>query len=258
MAFSQGTDDYLDDDLAEKGLQSDHTVAVDGEAYTSLEHSWDEAFGYFGAAASYPDWTDDQIADTPGRDVNGDGAVDLLTEMNWGHSVNAAKRDRGAVVVADFTAQAWRGFFDGRQLLAETAGAGLTAEQQELLASHRDTAVDAWEAAIAATVVHYINDTLRHMGTFGSDAYHFGDHAKHWSELKGFALSFQFNPRSPMSATDFAALHGWIGQAPVLETAPPAEQEAYAEALLEARALIGSTYGFDASNLGDENGENGW
>ena len=61
-----------------------------------------------------------------------------------------------------------------------------------------------------------------------------------------------------MSAADFATLHGYLGDAPV---SPDAEEPAiadYRQALLDARALLGTAYGFDAANLGDENGENGW
>ena len=68
-------------------------------------------------------------------------------------------------------------------------------------------------------MVHYINDTLQDMADFDTADYSFSSHAKHWSELKGFALGFQFNPRSPMSAEDFDVLHALIGMSPVLEDA---------------------------------------
>jgi hypothetical protein len=259
ITLSQGADDYLDDDIDGKGLLSDHTVAVDGKPYTALEHAWDEGFGYFGASRSYPEWTDAEIAESPGRDVDDDGVVDLLREMNWGHSVNAAKRDAGAVAATDFTADAWDAFYAGRVLLEETAGQGLSAEQLETLRGHRDAAVLAWEQAIAATVVHYINDVLQDMVALeADDGYDFGDHAKHWSELKGFALGFQFNPRSPLSEAEFQALHDLIGMAPVLGDADAAERADYADDLVAARALIADAYGFDAANLGDQDGENGW
>ena len=264
VAFSQGADDYLDDDTDGKGLLSDHTGPDDGDPYTALEHQWDEGFGYFGAARTYADWSDADIADAPGRDVDGDGSVDLTREMNWGHSVNAAKRDLGAVAATDFTAEAWQGFYAGRQLLSDTAGTALSAEQFAELQGHRDVALEAWEKAIAASVVHYINDTLRDMKAFDSDDYDFYDHAKHWSEMKGFALSLQFNRRSPLMDADnandttFARVMDRMGTAPVLPSASQADREAYMAALIEARTLIGDAYGFDAANLGDADGENGW
>ena len=260
IAFSQGADDYLDDDEPGKGLLSDHTAAEDGAPYTALEHAWDEGFGYFGAAKTYPQWSDQEISDTPTADRDGDGRVDLLTEVCWGHSTNAAKRDLGSASGAptDYTAAAWEGFARGRQLLAETAGTSLTSAQSAELAGYRDQAVQAWEQAIAATAVHYINDVLKDMGKADTDAYSFADHAKHWSELKGFALSLQFSPASPLSDEDFAALQGHLGTAPVLPTAGPAALDDYAADLRAARVLLADAYGFDASNLGDDNGEGGW
>ena len=119
-------------------------------------------------------------------------------------------------------------------------------------------AVGAWEKAISATCIHYINDVLQDMATFGSSGYSFSSHAKHWGELKGFALGLQFNPISPLSDADFEAVHTLLGDAPVLPTDSVEQIEEYETALKEARALLGAAYGFDAANLGDSGGEGGW
>ncbi len=255
IAFSQGADDYMDDDLASKGLLSQNSVPdQDGKPYTTLEHAWDEGFGYFGASRTYIDWTDDEVADLGHLDADGDAAIDLLSEVCWGASVNAAKRDRGGVVASSFRQDAWEGFLAGRHLIA--GADDLDADQLAELQGHRDQAIGAWEAAIAATVVHYINDVLGDMGAFDTADYSFEDHAKHWSEMKGFALGLQFNPRSPLSDAQFAELHSYLGTAPAL----PGDADAadYAQGLLDARALLGSAYGFDAANLGDDGGAGGW
>ncbi|NCG20738.1 MAG: DUF4856 domain-containing protein [Rhodobacterales bacterium] len=259
VAFSQGADDYLDNDEPGKGLLADHSVAEEGKNYTALEHGWDEGFGYFGAARDYPAWTDDDIADLGYRDVNQDGAIDLSSEMNWGHSVNAAKRDRGSAQSApnDFTAQAWEGFVNGRALLANTSGP-LTDDEMAELVVHRDQARLAWENAIAATLVHYINDVLQDMEAMDTDEYSFADHSKHWSELKGFALVPQFNPASPLNDADFATLHDLLDTQPVLEAGTESERAEYMDDLLQARALIGGAYSFHSDNLGDDRGLNGW
>jgi hypothetical protein len=260
VSFSQGTDDYLDDDLEGKGLNSDHTAAEEGKPYTALEHQWDEGFGYFGASRSYDTWTDDEIADLGAMDDDGSGAIDLTREVAFGHSLNAAKRDLGSSAEAptDMTAVAFESFLAGRQLLSETAGTELTEEQRGQLYDHRDAAVRAWEESIASTVVHYINDTLGDMSAMGGDSYDFATHAKHWSEMKGFALSLQFNPRSPLSDGDFIRLHELLGDAPVLADAGDDALAAGAGELREARGLIAAAYGFDASNLGDDDGNGGW
>jgi hypothetical protein len=258
IAYSQAADDYLDDDTEGKGLLQAHDTLEEGKSYTALEHAWDEGFGYFGAARDYPLWSDDELADTPYADSNSDGQIDLLTEYSWGYSINAAKRDAGARAVTDFTSQAWSGFRDGRALLAATAGAGLTDSQFVELQSHRDQALEAWELALSATIVHYINDTLQDLQAISSDDFVFADYAKHWSELKGFALSLQFNRFSPLSQTEFAELHQALGTQPVSPVASESTREEYANGLRAARATLGAVYGFDAANLGGDHGEDGW
>lgn len=258
VAFSQGADDYLDDDLPGSGLLADHSAAEEGEPYTALEHAWDEAFGYFGASRRYGLLSDEVIADPTWEDAPpADGAIDRRTEVVYGHAQNAAKRDLGAVAATDFTAEAWAGFLDGRHLLASTDGP-LADDELDALRAHRDRAVGAWEAAIAASAVHYLNEVLAATATFDDPSYDFAAHAKAWSEMKGFALSLQFNPRSPLSDADFAAVHAAMGTAPVLPGASPAAVEAHRDALRTARSLLGDAYGFDRSNLGDDDGYGGW
>ena len=257
IAFSQGTDDYLDDDTDGKGLKADNVEIEAGKNYTALAHGWDEAFGYYGAARNNGDFSDVEIADNPAHDSDGDGSIDLLTEYNWGHSLNSAKRDKGAAAAAatDFSAGAFEAFIAGRHLIATTEGA-LSDEQASDLAVHRDAAIANWESAIAATVAHYINEVLGDMTTFGTSDYSFDSHSKHWSEMKGFALSFQFNPRSPLSNEQFTELHSLLGQSPSLP-GDDADLD-YPANLRAARALIGNAYDFDDANLGDDDGAGGW
>ena len=256
--FSQGTDDYLDDDVEDKGLRAANVLDEEG-AYTTLEHHWDEGYGYWGAARDYGDYTDQEIAGAGGRpeyengyhDSNGDGAIDLTSEYNFGASVNAAKRDRGSAenVRTDFTAEADRAWRSGRALIAAAHDAGEDVDVAALN-EQRDIVVAIWEKAIAATAVHYINEVLVDMDAIGTVEYSFADHAKHWSELKGFALSFQFNPRSPMSDSAFEAMHAAIGDAPVgASPTDPTDNTAYRAQLAEARTLIGEAYEFDEANL---------
>ena len=126
------------------------------------------------------------------------------------------------------------------------------------LVEHRDLAIGAWEKAIAATVIHYINDMIADITAYGSDVmtgtvgtdeatYSFKDYAKHWGEAKGFGLWFQFNPHSPMTDDQFAALHGALGlNAPGYVPGSGGDYMAYIAAITEARDLIGTVYGFDA------------
>jgi hypothetical protein len=250
VTFSQGADDYLDQGRGKSNAQ------IEGKCYSDLMHAWDEGYGYFGGSRYYASQTDAENKEG-WKDQDADGKIDLTTEYNYGHSVNAAKRDLGTTDTTDFTADAFNALHAGRALI-NGAGETLTADEATLLETHADTAISAWEKAIASTVVHYIKNVLEDMGKFGTADYSHATHAKHWSELKGFAMSFQFNGASPMlgmnslsTATHFDDLHMLIGQAPVLPSADTEVINAYIVSLNDARALIETAYGFAAANIAD-------
>lgn len=247
IGFQQGADDYLDDDTDGKGLLANHQAAEDGKAYTALEHAWDEGFGYWGASRTMPQHTDEDLTSRVGWDVDGDGVVDLTREVNWGHVLDAAHRDQGSAAVLDLTNEAWQGFAEGRQLLASTAGNALSESQLQTLQEHRDVALLAWERTIAATVISSINETIAQTQALGTAEHDFSTHARSWSLMKGHALGLQFNPHSPLSDTDCAELHSLFGMAPIFAEDAGA---AHVKALLEARALLVSVYGFGDSDVG--------
>ncbi|EDY86950.1 conserved hypothetical protein, partial [gamma proteobacterium HTCC5015] len=261
VAFSQAADDYLDDDTEGKGLLAENTRDEDSP-YTSLEHQFDEGFGYFGAARDYNDYTDEEIAGKGGRpsyasgyhDSNDDGMIDLLSEFNFGNSTNAGKRDLGSTTGTDYSKGAFDAFLAGRAIISNAEGE-LSDSELDALREQRDLILDNWEKAIAATVVQYINDTLGDMDKFGTADYSYADHTKHWGELKGFALGLQFNPHSALSDADFNSFHAKVGTRPVLPsdaagTATPAGDIAdYRTALEEARDILQAAYDFAADDV---------
>ncbi len=259
IGYSQAADDYMDDDVEGKGLLSENAVPQDGRPYTTLERAWDEAFGYLGASRFYGDRSAEELATGP-RYVDSDmsGGIDLQSEYSFGVSVNAAERDQGATAPTDFMGTVWTAFVTGRAIIAQGP---IDEERLNALRVQRDAAMGAWEAVIAATAVHYINVVLQIMEDFDTPAYdhaRFLAHAEAWSALKGFALRFQFSPRSTLSSADFAMLHTLIADAPVLPAAGSTDADAYRTALRDARALLGTAYGFEPANLGDDVGAGGW
>ena len=147
-----------------------------------------------------------------------------------------------------FSDDLYRSFYDGRALLASATGP-LDPGQEQTLRDLRDDALFTWEAVIAASIIHYINEVITDQEAMGTSDYVFEDHAKHWSEMKGFALAFQFNRRSAINPAQFALLHANMGQAPVLEPAGTAALDAYRDALLDARAVLQTAYGFDSQDV---------
>ncbi|WP_027329452.1 DUF4856 domain-containing protein [Marinimicrobium agarilyticum] len=262
VAFSQGTNDYL---------QADFAAMLEREgdnAYTEGEHNWDEAFGYFGAARDYGDYTLDEIRNVGYMDSNNDDAIDIRSEFNFGNSTNCAKRDAGTADNSnptDYTTDVFQAFLTGRAILREAAEAGeLTEARQAELDEQIEVAALTWEQCVAATVVHYINDTVADLeavedGKF-QDLAHFKDLAKHWSEMKGFALNLQFSPVSPFRAdadslADLKEILAAMGDAPVLADGTQAGVDfeggvdQYVADLLAARALMQDAYGFDTENV---------
>jgi hypothetical protein len=258
VAYSQGTDDYLDNANEDKGLNTANTQ--DGSsAYSSLEHQFDEGFGYFGPSREYLAYSDNELSGSAGEedradwnnnhDTDGDGALDLLSEVNFGNSVNAAKRDRGTVgntAPTDFTTDIMEALIEGRKIINDNAGVELTTDQFAALLEQRDIVVDAWERSIASTVIHYINETHADLDNLGTDDFNFEDAAKHFSELKGFALGLQFNPFSSITTAQFEEIHTLIGNSPVLDSTAVA---AYQANLLTARGIIADALSFDAENV---------
>ncbi|WP_181902272.1 cadherin repeat domain-containing protein [Thalassotalea euphylliae] len=256
--FSQGTDDYLDEGI---GQDRDNTEARSAGATDSLlEHGYDEGFGYFGAARDYIEYSDDEIAKKGGRDdyqgkhdTDENGTIDLRSEYNFSASVNAAKRDRGSVdnsMPTDFTKDAMEAFIAAREIMRTNTT--ISDEQQTMIETYRDQAVMAWEKAIAATVVHYINDVTDDLEKSGTADYNSADVAKHFSEMKGFAIGLQFNKRSPLTAAQFAEIHNYMGIKPVLLPTGSADMtavNAYIADLDKARAIFQAAYEFDAENV---------
>ena len=225
----------MDDDIEGKGLLASN-IPVEGKTYSALGHAWDEGFGYFGAAKDYNAYTDLELKNGDKIDSNGDGLHDPKSEGNRGDSVNAGKRDYKSKDLAptDYTQQAWDGFIQGRALINSRLGTELSADELNQLRDYRDAAIDAWERAIAASVVFYLNDCLKDINMFNGDI---GPYAKHWSELKGFALGLQSNPAAQISEADFVAFHDLIGIAPVLPN--DAGINAYKADLISARNIFG-------------------
>ncbi len=246
VSFSQATDDYLSVSRGdEKGIKADNTEpAKAGVTYTAREHHWDEAFGYFGAARDYLTYTDEQTKSSLSIDTDNNGSIALLSEKNFGISVNAAKRDAGSTTGLDISTTLMTSFIKGRHLIAEKPEGYENAVEALATIIRID-----WEKIMAATVIHYINDTTSEMDEFGTVDYLFKDHAKFWSEMKGFALGLQFSPEKILSDEQFIQLHNLFGDAPVLGSAGADALASYKKSLLEARALLQVAYGFDGTDV---------
>ena len=226
-------------------LERDNSEARDGtDPYTAMEHAWDEAFGYFGAARDYARYTDDQLAgsvDDFTFDSNGDGSIDFKSEYNFGLSRNAAKRDKGGSGV-DLTQEIFNAFLAGRTAITNQ---GSVAE----ISGHRQAASEGMEKVIAATVVHYINDTLSDMSKLGTADENRANLNKHWAEMKGYTVALQYNPFRLISDGQLAELHGIMGEAPLYNGPGSSGYKTQVANYERAKVVLQSAYGFSSDNM---------
>ena len=225
-------------------LERDNSEGKDGKPYTAMEHAWDEAFGYFGAARDYSRYTDDQLAgkvDDFTFDSNSDGSIDFKSEYNFGLSRNAGKRDKGGSGV-DFTQEIFSAFLAGRTAITNQ---GSVAE----ITAYRQTAANGMEKVIAATVVHYINDTLSDMSELGTANENIANLNKHWAEMKGYTVALQYNPFRLITDGQLAELHGIMGKAPTYNEPGSNTYNTQVNNYKRAKDIMQAAYGFSNANM---------
>lgn len=240
VSYYQGTGVYL------QGILDQNNNDEDGSGgYTAMEHHWDEAFGYFGAARDYPSFTDVQLAgstDDYVNDANSDGKIDFSSEYNFAFARNAGKRDNGAST--DFTKTAFEAFVKGR---AYIAGKGAQSEVVE----QRKIAAETWEKVIGATIIHYINEVVADMDklTEASSPEEQPDMNKHWAEMRGYAMALYYNPFRKISDQDMGIFQGYLGFAPVYDSNLETTHSEYRSKLGLARTILQNAYGFSGADV---------
>ncbi|MBL41382.1 MAG: DUF4856 domain-containing protein [Rhodospirillaceae bacterium] len=196
--YNQAVDGYLD----EKLTKPNDKPYKKGAYYTGKEHVWDEAFGYWGAAAHTLTLSPKEQYEVAKKknlkaaDYNKDGVVDLRNEMTFAHAYYAASFDKGGKT--NYSKTIMQAFIDGRKLIESANGAKFSDSQNAKLKSYVDIITSNWEKVIAESVFKYAGSVYLDMaklekaiknGSSTDKAY--SAYLKHWGELKGFALSLQ-------------------------------------------------------------------
>jgi len=122
--YYQGTSVYLGDER----MNVDNEVVEPGKG-TTMEHHWDEAFGYFGVPADFPGNTDGVI-------FWGDYCNDRNSDLETNEIMDAFLTGRAAISANDLDTR------------------------NEQITKIRDT----WELVSVATAIHYLNGGLEHAG----------------------------------------------------------------------------------------------
>ena len=221
--YSQAVDNYLDEKMGADNKPNNKPYKK-GAHYTGKEHSWDEAFGYFGAPAHAMALNAKQAygiakrKDIKVADANGDGVVDLKTEMTFAHAYYAADSDKAGTKYMHTIVDA---FIKGRQLIRDANGAALTDQQRAQLMSYVKVIKTNWEKVIAEAAFKYAGSCYKDLEKLrtivesnGNASKAFTAYGKHWGELKGFLMALETSGRSLGEAG--VRMNRLVGYGPVL------------------------------------------
>ncbi len=221
--YSQAVDNYLDEKMGADNKPNNKPYKK-GAHYTGKEHSWDEAFGYFGAPAHAMALSAKEAygiakkKDIKVADANGDGVVDLYTEMTYAHAYYAADSDKTGTKYMHTIVGA---FIKGRQLISDANGAALTDQQRAQLMGYVKTIKTNWAQVIAEAAFKYAGscykdlEKLRTIVESNGDASKaFAAYGKHWGELKGFLMALETSGRDLGEAG--VRMNRLVGYGPVL------------------------------------------
>lgn len=224
--YNQAVDNYLDEKL-EADNKPNGKAYKEGRHYTGKEHVWDEGFGYFGVPAhamSLDAKTAYAIAKGKANafkaaDANSDSVVDLATEMTYAHGYYAANADKGGK--SNYLHTITEAFIDGRQLIADAKGENLTDAQRDQLKAYAQVIKTNWEKVIAEAAYKYAGSVYKDALALDAAVHNNEDpaklyrkYAKHWGELKGFAMSLQTGGKDLGALA--VKLNRLIGYSPVL------------------------------------------
>ena len=220
--YNQAVDNYLDEKM-EADTKPNNKPYKDGACYTGKEHSWDEAFGYWGAAAhslllsAEQNYNVAKKKDLVSADHNGDGVVDLKSEYVFAHAYYASSFDKGGktTYMADIT----RAFLDGRKLITSANGEALTDMSRARLMAYVDDISTNWEKVIAESVFKYAGSTYKSLVALEDVSNEdlskeFSKYMKYWGELKGFSMALQVGKNNIGETA--AGLNRMIGFGPML------------------------------------------
>ncbi|MEM7303289.1 MAG: DUF4856 domain-containing protein [Pseudomonadota bacterium] len=199
VPFNQAVDNYLDEKMQADNKPNGKPYK-DGAHYTGKEHSWDEAFGYFGAAAhslslsANDNYGVSKLKDLGLADANGDGVVDLKTEMVFGPAYYAADADKSGTKYMEAIVGS---FIEGRKVITSAKGENLSADQLAAVQKHAANITSNWEKVLAEATFKYAGSVYKDIAKLGAEkdeakkAKIYRDYAKHWGELKGFSMALQ-------------------------------------------------------------------
>ncbi|MEM6311404.1 MAG: DUF4856 domain-containing protein [Pseudomonadota bacterium] len=198
VSYNQIVDNYLDEKMTADNKPNNKPYS-EGAAYTGKEHSWDEGFGYFGAPAHALDLDATQAygiskkKELVAGDKNGDGTIDLKSEMTFGNAYYAADADKSGT---DYLHTITGAFIEGRKVITAANGEALSPEALSQVQAYAATIADEMTKVLAEATFKYAGSVYKDIEKIRADKNNisdelYADYMKHWGELKGFAMALQ-------------------------------------------------------------------
>lgn len=168
--------------------------------YTPMEHAWDKAWGFFGAAACWPAfettvWSEQNFMD---YDVN--DTINFASEYNFLYAGEAARRDLINDGQTNFSQTLFAAWAGGRT--------AITNQTEVLRSEARQTILDEWERLIAATAVHYLNALKTDMSLLGTPGEDTGKLNSNFTYLWAYLNSLYYFTPPKADVPDMLLLSG--------------------------------------------------
>ena len=238
ISYGQATNQHL-----YSNINSDNSIDANDIGYTDLQHHWDLAFGYYGAAKHLTLLTKEQVIAQPDHNYTGD-SIDLFSELNFDFPINAALRDQSMVLAdTEYASNTINAFLNGRQIIGNNIQ---TANSDHV--SYANLVIENWELSLAATIIHYLNETRIDLAVYQIFPLSPENYAHSWATLKGLSLALQFNPQSTLSYDQLLEIHTALKTTPRIYNDPVSKPQdelkritTYSNDIYEIGNIIGDT-----------------
>ncbi|MDN3671084.1 DUF4856 domain-containing protein [Echinicola jeungdonensis] len=157
---------YLSDSKIGEGV--DNEAIEEGKNYTTMEHHWDEAFGYWGVPTDFP---------------NGDPVLDEEHSRFWAGYTYGLEETLG------INQPLMDAYIKGR--------AAIVADNHVVKNEQIDIIIELHELVAAAKAVHYIKSAIGDLNNQDT-----GNLFHHLSEGHGFIKAFGYSPNSNLSQAE--------------------------------------------------------
>ena len=213
--------------------------------YTEMEHHLDEAFGYYGAARNFYDFTLEELADREnGRNYRDnydvDGFIDFRSEYNFSFALDAAQRDVTSATGTEYASTIYEAFYQARRSIVQ--------KQYDSLIYQKTIILEHWEKVNAATAIHYLNalrSALDLLEVGDADAIELV--YKYWSALFKYVELFRYNYDNNFTEWEYAR-DNFVRTTDVPYPKALVDEvdkiPAYRQRLMELRTMLEERFGF--------------